>query len=101
MRVSMFLFLLFLLPVAVHAAGAPLSGEALFNSTALGWNGKSCASCHPQGKGLGQIGDYDDAILQEFVNFCIRDAMKGQMLPEGAPELQTLAGYLRQFQSAQ
>lgn len=100
MRVSFILALIaFLsLPFMVFASETPVPGEELFNSTSLGNNGKSCSACHPQGKGLEQIGDYDDEILQEFVNFCIRDAMKGKMLPEGAQELRAIGSYIRRFQ---
>jgi hypothetical protein len=73
-------------------------GEKLFADTSLGTNGQSCASCHPGGKGLAEVGAYDTEMLQEMVNFCIRDAMKGQLLPEGAPELVALEKYLRSFQ---
>jgi len=102
MRISIqvVLILLLLMPFVASAGEKPVSGENLFQNTSLGTTGKSCSSCHPQGKGLEQIGDYDDAILQEFVNFCIRDAMKGKMLPEGSEELRSLALYLRKFQKS-
>lgn len=90
--------ILLLLPHVVSAGTQPLSGAELFNAVELGSNGKSCATCHPDGKGLEQIEDYDDAILREFVNFCIRDAMKGEMLAEDAPELQRVVDYMRQLQ---
>lgn len=90
---------LLLFPLIVCAGEESISGEKLFHSTSLGTTGKSCSTCHPQGKGLEQSGDYDDAILREFVNFCIRDAMKGKMLPEGSEELRTLGSYLRVFRS--
>lgn len=57
-------------------------GQQYFQDASLGSNGKSCASCHPDGKGLANACDYDVPTLQEFVNFCIRDAMKGKMLPD-------------------
>jgi hypothetical protein len=70
-------------------------GQALFESTALGSNGKSCASCHPGGKGLAEIGAYDDSMLKEMINFCIRDALKGRMLVLESQELDSLLLYLR------
>ena len=62
-------------------------GKNYFNDATLGSNGKSCASCHPNGKGLEQACDYDVPTLQEFVNFCIRDAMKGKMLAADDPRV--------------
>ncbi|GAB4168931.1 MAG: cytochrome c peroxidase [Geothermobacteraceae bacterium] len=70
-------------------------GKALFESTALSTNGKSCASCHPDGKGLQEIDAYDDDMLREMINFCIRDALKGKMLPNDAQELESMRLFLR------
>ena len=92
------LLVLLLWGFSASAGQAQVSGDKLFNSTSLGTNGKSCATCHLQGQGLESIGDYDDAILAEIVNFCIRDAMKGEMLAEDSDELAALAGYIRRFQ---
>lgn len=101
MRISILVVLMLMLPFVASAGEKSVSGEKLFQNASLGTTGKSCSSCHPQGKGLTQVGDYDDAILQEFVNFCIRDAMKGKMLPEGSEELRVLALYLRNFQKSE
>lgn len=70
-------------------------GEILFTSTTLGSNGKSCSSCHPGGKGLAEIGAYDDATLGEMINFCIRDALAGGMLAPESQELESMLLYLR------
>lgn len=70
-------------------------GKALFESAAVSTVGKSCATCHPDGKGLEKIDAYDDGMLREMINFCIRDALKGQMLPEDSQELESLLLYLR------
>ncbi|HXV22427.1 MAG TPA: cytochrome C [Desulfuromonadales bacterium] len=70
-------------------------GQTLFESTALGSNGKSCASCHPGGKGLAEVGAYDDPMLKEMINFCIRDALKGRMLALESQELDSMLLYLR------
>ena len=40
-------------------------GKALFESTQLGINGKSCATCHPQGKDLELVGDFNDIELKQ------------------------------------
>ncbi len=70
-------------------------GEKLFNWEALGSNGKSCSTCHPGGKGLEEIGAYDDGMLMEMINFCIRDALKGEMLTPDSQELESMLIYLR------
>ncbi|MBE0598271.1 MAG: cytochrome C [Desulfuromonadales bacterium] len=70
-------------------------GRQLFASPELGSVGKSCATCHPGGKGLEEIAAYSDGELREMINFCIRDAMKGPMLDLKAPELESIFLYLR------
>ena len=70
-------------------------GQRLFESTALGATGKSCASCHPGGEGLRETGSYEDGQLQEMINFCIRDALKGIPLTAGSQELESLYTYVR------
>lgn len=70
-------------------------GKTLFEATTLGSNGNSCASCHPGGKGLKEVAAYDDGMLKEMINFCIRDALKGTMLSPEAQELEALLRYLR------
>ncbi|PLX73093.1 MAG: cytochrome C [Desulfuromonas sp.] len=73
------------------------TGEALFNDPSLGTNGKSCATCHPNGKGLEEAGEYNVEMLTEFMNFCIRDALKGQLLPHDDPRLAAMEKYVRTF----
>ena len=41
-------------------------GSKLFNSAALGTNGKSCATCHPGGKGLEDVADYDGKKMATY-----------------------------------
>lgn len=74
-----------------------LLGKQLFESTALGTSGGSCAGCHPEGKGLREIGQYSAEQLREMINFCIRDALKGKILAEGSQELDALYNYVRRF----
>jgi len=95
--------LLALLPAAAAATEGPTRsmGEALFASAELGSNGKSCADCHPQGKGLEELGAYDDGSLKEMVNFCIRDALAGRMFAPGSQELESMLLYLRSLTRAQ
>ncbi len=85
--------------LSLPVAYANQTGAELFHSTELGKNGKSCASCHPAGKGLEKIGDFDETMLKEIINFCIRDAMKGEMLPPESVQLSRLEKYLRSLNS--
>ena len=94
--VSISLVVCFLLPVS--ATENSDAGEASFHSNALGTSDRSCNDCHPAGKGLEKIADYDSTMLREIINFCIRDALKGEMLPLEAPELKALETYLRNLQ---
>lgn len=70
-------------------------GERLFKAENLGSNGKSCFSCHPDGKGLHELDAYEDGMLKEMVNFCIRDAMKGKMIGLESTEIESFLLYLR------
>ncbi|BCR04840.1 c-type cytochrome [Desulfuromonas versatilis] len=70
-------------------------GKKLYEWQGLGSNGKSCSSCHPGGKGLEEISAYDDGMLMEMINFCIRDALKGEMLAPQSQELESMLLYLR------
>lgn len=70
-------------------------GEELFNSTQLGTNGKSCASCHPGGKMLGKMGDYKDDELGDIINQCIAKPLKGKPLAAGSVDLKSLVIYLK------
>jgi len=72
-------------------------GKKLFESTQLGTNGRSCAVCHPTGKGLEEIGAYSDQQLKEMINFCIRDALKGRMFDLESTELSSMLFYVRGF----
>lgn len=73
-------------------------GKSLFESTSLGSNGKSCATCHPAGKGLEKIGNYEDDQLKETINSCVHNALKGKRFNPDAQELDALLAYLRSLQ---
>ncbi|QEM70195.1 cytochrome C [Geobacter sp. FeAm09] len=74
---------------------SPERGKELFNSVALGTNGKSCASCHPGGKGLEKSAASDPEKLAKVVNRCIVKALKGKALPSKSPDLASLVSYLK------
>lgn len=83
-----------------HAIEAPsLSlGKTLFESTELGRKGKSCATCHPQGKGLAMVGDFNDMELKDIINACFRDALGADLISTDSQEMNALLAYVRTFQ---
>ena len=85
--------------VATQAMAASQSsverGKVLFNDTALGTNGKSCASCHPGGKGLESAATYDTKQLEKVANQCITKALKGKSFASDSPDLKALISYMQ------
>jgi cytochrome c len=96
----LFFSLFFLLGVQGQANETPsLSlGKTLFESTELGTKGKSCQSCHAQGKGLEMIVDFNDEELKDIINACLRDAMGGKLISIESQEMEALHAYVRKFQ---
>ena len=94
--------ILLMLAIPSFATEVPtiILGQKMFEANNLGSNGKSCASCHPDGKGLEEINAYDDGMLKEMVNFCIRDALKGKMMDLESTEIESFLLYLRKLQVA-
>ena len=70
-------------------------GKELFNSTNLGTNGKRCATCHPDGRGLSEAAGYDAPRLGKIINQCISRPLKGTELPPDSPKLQSLIMYVQ------
>lgn len=73
-------------------------GKTLFEATELGSKGRSCESCHAEGKGLDAIGDFNDTELKDIVNACLRDALGAETISTEAQEMEALVGYIRKFQ---
>jgi hypothetical protein len=70
-------------------------GSQLFNSVAIGSNGKSCGGCHNGGKGLEGVLNYDDVELAGIINHCIKNALQGKELDLSSPEMKSLIIYIR------
>ncbi len=80
-------------------------GKTLFNDPKLGGgtSGKSCATCHPDGKGLEGVagktswknpgGEFKS--LEEAVNVCITMALKGTALDVNSEQMKDLVAYLK------
>jgi cytochrome c5 len=80
-------------------------GKALFNDVKLGGGteGRSCNTCHPDGKGLLGVGDKiswknpggEFKTLEEAVNICIVMALKGKALDVKSDQMTDLVSYLK------
>jgi hypothetical protein len=101
-RVIQAFIALFVLATVASADGGPSieRGKVLFNSTTLGTNGKSCAGCRPDGKGLEEAAVYDEKRLAKISIQCIVKALNGKALADGSPELTSLVMYLKSFGTA-
>lgn len=75
--------------------------EKLWASTSLGKSGKSCNTCHPNGALLKKepfpkyIGMADDILtMDQMINFCMTNPMKGKPLAWNSQEMTALAAYV-------
>lgn len=92
--VQAFIALSLLTTVATAADGPSIDrGKELFSSTQLGTNGKSCTTCHPNGKGLEDASAMDGKKLVKITNMCIVKALKGKALPDDSIDLSSLVMY--------
>lgn len=98
-QVILLLFTFGLTASAIEAPSLSL-GKSIFDSTQLGTSGRSCDNCHPQGKGLDKIADFNDLEIKDIINACIRDAQKGQMISLESQEMNALLSYVRTFEKA-
>jgi mono/diheme cytochrome c family protein len=74
-------------------------GKAIFNSTSLGNNGKSCGSCHQEGQGP-LDGRQVDNHLVAYVQYCYEHALGGEKVIAG-DKLDKIMGYLKSLQKSQ
>ncbi len=72
-------------------------GKELFNSTELGSNGKSCATCHRDGKKLERAATYADGELGEIINQCIKNPLEGKGLDLSSSDMKSLIIYIKAF----
>jgi cytochrome c peroxidase len=87
------------------AAGDVEKGKAMFNDPKLGGgtSGKSCNSCHPDGKGLEMAAHKKEwttpggvqKTLEGAVNTCITMALKGKALNPKSPEMANIVAYIK------
>jgi len=80
-------------------------GKALFNDVNLGNGkaGKSCNSCHPEGRGLEKAGTKSEfnimgqrqGSLEDAVNFCIKMALKGEPIETDSQQMKDIVAYIK------
>ncbi len=91
------------------AAGDIVKGKALFNDIkfAGGTAGKSCNSCHPEGRGLEKSADKKEfnifgktqKSLEEAVNICIEMANKGKAIDVKSAEMADIVSYIKSLKT--
>lgn len=76
--------------------------ERLWKDASLGKAGVSCSTCHPDGAGLKKeqypryINMPDDILtLDQMINFCMMNPMKGKPLSWNNVKMTALAAYVR------
>lgn len=106
MKITKVIFLVFAV-LGLMVGGAMAAdvgkGKALFNDTTLGTSGKSCNSCHPNGKGLEASGAKSkfkimgktQNSLEEAVNFCIKMALKGKPIDPKGKDMANIVAYIK------
>ena len=72
-------------------------GKELFNSTKLGTNGKSCATCHRDGKKLEKAATYADDELGALINQCIKNPLAGKGLDPYSSDMKSLIMFIKGF----
>ncbi len=100
--VLVFISAIIAVTVAVaFAAGNIEKGKVLFNDTSLGTNGKSCNTCHPDGSGInGQKGSFKImnnklSTVEDAVNFCVKNALRGKPLPKDSQKMKDIVSYIK------
>ena len=90
---------------AFAAAGDAAKGKALFNDPNLGGapGKKSCGTCHPDGKGMEKVagkkefnlGGKTQKSLEEAINMCVENAIKGKALDPKSDQMKDLVAYIK------
>lgn len=86
----------FLASIAMAGEGPSKKlGKELFESPKLGSNGKSCADCHPDGRGLNKAASYDADDLEIIINQCIKGPLEGNVLDPSTNDMKSLIIYIK------
>ncbi len=80
--------------IVFAAEGASIEkGKSLFNDPKLGTTGKSCNTCHPEGKNIQKAAARIDLV--QIVNGCITNSIRGKALDPQSVEMQSLILYIK------
>lgn len=92
-----------------YAGGDAAKGKVLFNDTnfAGATSGKSCNSCHPDGRGLENAGEKKEFrimgkvqhSLEEAVNVCIEQAINGKAIDPASDEMKNIVAYIQSLKN--
>ncbi len=96
LRIAVFVMIsLSLMLTLALAAGDAVKGKALFNDPKFGGGtvGMSCNSCHPDGKGVEKAADRKD--LENQVNACIKNALKGKGIDLKSADMADIVAYIK------
>jgi cytochrome c peroxidase len=76
-------------------------GKTLFNDPKLGGTeGKSCSSCHPDGKGLEKVSSKAEGQTKEAINSCMSNAHKDKTLDVNSEQMKDLLSYIKTLKPA-
>ncbi len=111
-RIALFAMVVLGLVFSGVFAADVAKGKALFNDPKLGegTSGKSCNSCHPDGKGLmGGKKEYvtpapgrekkTHKTLEEAVNWCIEMALKGKAIDPKGEDMANIVAYINSLKA--
>ncbi|HUJ17739.1 MAG TPA: hypothetical protein VL197_07075 [Nitrospirota bacterium] len=111
MKALTFIAVILIVSATVFAAAMTPEerGKILFNDTKLGGgtSGRSCNTCHPEGKGLFGVGEKklwknpggEYTSLEEAVNICITMALQGKALDVKSEKMKDLISYLKSLKA--
>lgn len=101
MKLLTFLSLVLVFVAGVAYSGDVQNGKTIFNDSSLGTNGKSCNSCHPDGKSIDagkkafKILGTEQKSIEDAVNFCIEKALSGKALEKDSEKIDDIVSYLK------
>ncbi|HBA87555.1 MAG TPA: cytochrome C [Geobacter sp.] len=88
--------------LAALLAAAPASGKdpvdhgsEIFYGTSLSTNGKSCSTCHPNGRTLEGSSNFKVTQLPMIINECIRNGLGGFPLLLDSKEMEDLIAFMQ------
>jgi cytochrome c peroxidase len=96
MKIVFFLVLATAVGIGIAFAAEQASvekGKALFNDPKLGTSGKSCNSCHADGKGLSKAGAKSD--LPGIINTCIAKGLQGTAIDVKSADMESMVLYIK------